>query len=222
MARRLAHALRTPVGVVDGVLSELGRSDAIVTDPTLDSFATLGRRSLRQLLEVATRLDWVARSERVASEAVMALSWPEVLQRAVEDRTQGRRERERKRLTLVIADDVGQGRGHREPAERSVFELVDNALRHAATLVEVIADVDGPWLRVRVADDGPGLPHADATVFGPPQGSGPRLGIGLWLVDHLAKAMQGNVVVDRTGPGGTVMCLRVPLMADPVEHASAQ
>lgn len=221
LARRLAHALRTPVGVADGVLSELGSSDIVTADPTLASFTVLGRRSLSQLLELARRLDWVARSERVATEAVMPVSWPEVLRRAALEHTQGRRERDRKRLTLVIADDVGEGRGHREPSERAVLELVDNALRHATTVIEVIADVEDQWLRVRVADDGPGLPEGGPGVFELPRGPGPRLGIGLWLVERLARAMQGSVNVDRTGPGGTVMCLRLPLtMAEPAVDGS--
>lgn len=213
MARRLAHALRTPVGVVDGVLAEIGSAPAITADPTLASFATLGRRSMRQLLEIAERLDWVARAERVAHEPTVTLSWPELLHRAVEEGTEGRRERERKRISLVTGEELGEGRAHREASERAIFELADNALRHARTVVEVIADVEDDMLRVRVADDGPGLPKGAAGAFAPPQEPGPRMGIGLWLVERLAHAMRGRVAVDRTGPSGTVMALHLPLQA---------
>lgn len=213
MARRLAHALRTPVGVVDGVLGEIAGAPSVAADPTLVSFASLGRRSMRQILELAERLDWVGRMERIPHEPVVDLSWPEVMDRCVEQHTKGRRDRDKKRVSLVVADDLAGGRVHRDASERCVMELVDNALRHARTVMEVIADVDGDCLRVRVADDGPGLPSGGREPFAPPQEAGPRLGIGLWLVDQIARRLDGSVSVDRTGPGGTVMCLRLPLRA---------
>jgi two-component system sensor histidine kinase KdpD len=211
MARRLAHALRTPAGVIDGVLAEIGASPGVVSDPTMARFAVLGRRSVRQLVELAERLAWAGRVQRVGEEPVVVVRWPELLRRCVEVHCIERIERNRKQLDVHIADAVGDGRACREAIERALAELLDNAVRHARTTVQVTADVDGEQLRVRIADDGPGLPRGGLEAFAPPQELAPRVGFGLWLVEQIAIGLHGSVGVERTGDDGTVMCLRIPL-----------
>lgn len=211
MARRLAHALRTPVGVVDGVLAEIGASPSAASDPSVAKFAALGRRSVRQLVDLAERLDWAGRVQRVAEEPLVVVQWPDVIRRCVEVRCIERQERSRKPVDLRIGEGVGEGRARREASERALAELLDNAVRHARTAVRVTADVDGETLVLRVADDGSGLPAGGVDAFAPPQQAGPRVGFGLWLVERLATALQGSVGVERTGDEGTVMCLRLPL-----------
>jgi signal transduction histidine kinase len=211
MARRLAHALRTPIGVIDGVLSEIAASPSVASDPSVLRFAALGRRSVRQLVELAERLDWAGRVQRVGEEPAVVVDWPDVIRRCVVARSSDQRERGKKQIDVDIAEHVGAGRARREGCERALVELLDNAIRHARTTVQVIADVDGEQLRVRVIDDGPGLPEGGHAPFAPPQQPGPRVGFGLWLVERLAAALQGSVSVERTGEQGTVMCLRVPL-----------
>jgi signal transduction histidine kinase len=211
LARRLAHALRTPIGVIDGVLSEISASPSVTSDPSVLRFAALGRRSVRQLVELAERLDWAGRFHRVGEEAAVVLDWPDVIRRCVVARSGDQRERGKKQIDVVIAEEVGAGRARREASERALIELLDNAIRNARTTVQVIADADGACLRLRVIDDGPGLPEGGAAAFAPPQQPGPRVGFGLWLAQNLATALHGSVSVERTGEQGTVMCLRLPL-----------
>lgn len=213
MARRLAHALRTPVGVIDGVLAEIGASPGVADDPGLARFAALGRRSVRQLVELAERFDWAGRVQRASEEPSVALHWPDLIRRCVEVRCIERQERGRKQVDVDIAETVGNGRSRREASERALAELLDNAVRHARTTVRVTADVDGDLLRLRIADNGPGLPGGGLDPFAPPQQPGPRVGFGLWLVERLATSLHGTVGVDRTGDDGTVMCLRIPIDA---------
>lgn len=211
MARRLAHALRTPVGVIDGVLAEVGASPSVASDPGVARFAALGRRSVRQLVDLADRLDWAGRAQRIEEEPMVVVRWPDVIRRCVEVRCIERIERGRKQVDVQVDDAVSDGWARREASERALAELLDNAARHARTTVQVTADVDGEQLRVRIADDGVGLPRAGIDAFAPPQQQGPRVGFGLWLVERLAAALHGSVGVERTGEDGTVMCLRIPL-----------
>jgi signal transduction histidine kinase len=213
LARRLAHALRSPVGVVDGVLAEIGASPSVASDPSVARFAALGRRSVRQLVDLAERLDWAGRVQRVAEEPAVVVQWPDVIRRCVEARCIERQERSRKQVDMSIDEAVGEGRTRREASERALAELLDNAVRLARTTVRVTADLEGELLRVRIGDDGPGLPNAGVDVFEPPQQPGPRVGFGLWLVERLAAALQGTVGVERTGDEGTVMALRIPIFA---------
>jgi signal transduction histidine kinase len=46
-----------------------------------------------------------------------------------------------------------------EDVRRIVRNLVGNATMHAATRVGLSVMVDGPWARLDVVDDGPGIPH---------------------------------------------------------------
>jgi len=211
MARRLAHALRTPVGVIDGVLAEIGASPGVASDAGLARFAALGRRSVRQLVDMAERFDWAGRVQRDAEEPTVVVQWPDVIRRCVEVRCIERQERGRKHVDVRIADAVGEGRARREATERALAELLDNAVRHARTTVEVTADVEGEHLRVRIVDDGPGLPGGGVAPFAPPQQPGPRVGFGLWLVERIAATLHGSVGVERTGDEGTVMVLRIPV-----------
>ena len=213
MARRLAHALRTPIGVVDGVLSEIGTSPSVSSDPSVARFAALGRRSVRQLVDLAERLDWAGRVQRVGEEATAVVQWPDLIRRCVESRCVERQERSRKQVDVTIDDAVGEGRARRDASERALAELLDNAVRHARTAVRVTADVDGQHLRVRIVDDGTGMPNGGVDAFAPPQQPGPRVGFGLWLVERLAEALQGSVGVERTGDDGTVLALRIPIDA---------
>lgn len=213
MARRLAHALRSGVVAIDGALAEISAAPSVASDPALIGYASLGRRSVRQLVDLAEHFDWAGRVQRVATEQTKVLQWPEVIRRCVEVRCVERQERSRKRIDVSIAEGLGEGRANREACERALAELLDNAVRHARTTVRITADVDGEHLRVRIGDDGPGLPNGGVDPFAPPQAIGPRMGFGLWLVEQLAGVLQGSVGVERTGEDGTVMCLRIPVSA---------
>jgi signal transduction histidine kinase len=204
------------MSVVDGALAEIGTSPAAASDPTVARYAVLGRRSVRQLVELAERLDWAGRVQHMAQEPerpAAVVQWPELIRRCIEVRCVERQERNRKKVEVSIDEAVGEGRTRRDASEQALAELLDNAVRYARTTVRVAADVDGEFLRVRVGDDGPGLPDGGADVFSPPQKLGSRVGFGLWLVERIATGLQGSVGVERTGDQGTVMVLRIPVSA---------
>lgn len=219
MARRLAHALRSPLWVIGSSLDEIRASPDVASQARIVDCAALGRRSTRELEELANRFDWVGRVQSSAESRAkwedVVLEWPEVIRRCVEVRCVERRERSRKKLAVdvSIAETVGKGRVQHEACERALAELLDNAACHARAAIRVTADVDGEQLRVRIGDDGPGLPNGGVDAFAPPQTMGPRMGIGLWLVERIAAALQGSVGVEHTGEDGTVMCLRLPVFA---------
>jgi signal transduction histidine kinase len=83
---------------------------------------------------------------------------------------------------------------------RAVGALVDNALRHAEHEVSVVVEPQGPaTVRVRVSDDGPGIPPEQAhRLFdrfyrGADDGRG--FGLGLALVRDVVDNHGGTVVV---------------------------
>lgn len=86
-------------------------------------------------------------------------------------------------------------------AYRIAVEAVTNARRHAngATRCTVSLQADGRWLRVAVADDGPGLaPDAPA-------------GVGLASMRERAREIGGALTVAAVPGGGTMVVATLPL-----------
>lgn len=105
---------------------------------------------------------------------------------------------------------------------RAVTALVDNALDHAASAVEVTVGAHGDHAAVGVQDDGPGLPEDAGDVFARfasrrPAGDGPRrhYGLGLALVAEVAAQHDGAVGAGPRpdGRSGTLLTLRLPVRA---------
>ncbi|MFP4631822.1 MAG: ATP-binding protein [Halobacteriales archaeon] len=100
----------------------------------------------------------------------------------------------------------------------SVFRnLLTNAVVHSdreSPHVEVSVEVTGDSVRVRVADDGPGVPDDRKTaVFGRGEKGvdSPGTGVGLYLVDRLVDSYGGDVWIEDNEPRGAVFVVELPL-----------
>jgi PAS domain S-box-containing protein len=95
----------------------------------------------------------------------------------------------------------------------AVAELADNA---AKSTPDATVDIEGSrpreeWIEIRVADDGPGLPEAEATVLetGEETPLTHGQGLGLWMVRTIVTQAGGDVSAEVTADG-TEVRLRVP------------
>ena len=98
----------------------------------------------------------------------------------------------------------------------SVFtNLLNNAVQHndrERPTVSITAETDEGTVRVRVADDGPGIPDGrKERVFGRNQGGLDSVGtgIGLYLVDSLVAKFGGDVWVEDNQPRGAVLVVEL-------------
>lgn len=96
--------------------------------------------------------------------------------------------------------------------EQAVANLVENALRHGATPVDLTATHKGGFIELHVRDSGAGfdrehLEHAFTPVGG---GRASGFGLGLLIVATIARAHGGSVGAANTGFGADVW-LSVPL-----------
>ncbi|HKX44877.1 MAG TPA: HAMP domain-containing sensor histidine kinase [Burkholderiaceae bacterium] len=114
--------------------------------------------------------------------------------------------------------------------ERAIANLVDNALKFcpAGSAITLSARVDtddggARWVRVQVADTGPGIPSADLPHLfdrfyqsrqsvAPATGEGGK-GLGLAIVKRIAELHGGDVGVSSTPGLGTDVVLSVPAAA---------
>ncbi|HEY9474209.1 MAG TPA: ATP-binding protein [Mycobacteriales bacterium] len=113
--------------------------------------------------------------------------------------------------------------GDPDGLRRVLANLVDNAVRHAASTVTVLVGPENPvWTVVTVCDDGPGIPEADRDrVFdrftrlddGRSRQAG-GAGLGLAIVRDMVRAHGGTVTLADAGPGLRAV-LRLPAARPP-------
>ena len=98
--------------------------------------------------------------------------------------------------------------------EQVLHNLVDNALRHGAGTVTVVLRGTETGAEVIVADEGEGVPEANATrvfaKFWRGAGRGNGTGLGLYIAKALVDAHGGTISVGRAPGGGAEFRFSVP------------
>lgn len=121
----------------------------------------------------------------------------------------------------VTADSAGGPvmiRAEPDSVQRVLINLLDNAVRHAESAVELSCVTAGDSVVITVADDGPGVPVADRgrifDRFVRLDDSRDRdlggTGLGLSIVAELVAAHRGEVNLSDTDPHGLTVRVRLP------------
>lgn len=95
---------------------------------------------------------------------------------------------------------------------RVLVNLMKNAAEAGAKTIMLLTERDGPLTHLRVSDDGPGLPlRVQDQLFKPFTSSGRYggTGLGLAIARDLIRAHGGDLVLEQTGPRGTVFCMEL-------------
>ena len=120
----------------------------------------------------------------------------------------------------VDASGVSAGRvwGNVSELTSVVRNLVDNAARHAVGRVAVSVRDEGPWVVLRVADDGTGVPAADreriferfARLEEGRTRDGGGAGLGLALSRRIVEQHGGRIHVEDGPTGGALFVVSLP------------
>ena len=197
LVSRLGHELRTPVTVILGMAQTLGHPSA--TEPE--------RMEMRErLIARAQDLARLVGRFEAAMEAGMT-EWADVVD--VARSVAGDHDR------VIVDAPVAplMASLNRQAARRIMEELVENALAFSAqdTDVTIRVSLRGSSAEVRVSDRGGGIdPELAERMFSPmEQGEGLNTrthqgaGLGLALARMSARAMDGDVTLERTGAEGS-------------------
>ncbi|WP_344108642.1 HAMP domain-containing sensor histidine kinase [Kribbella alba] len=142
----------------------------------------------------------------------------------LDDLVQAERTRLRAEPGLTVGGRVQavQVRGDRHQLGQALRNLVDNAVRHTTSRVDLDVRPDGRYAVIEVADDGPGVPadmrervfdrfvRLDDSRARSAGGSG----LGLAIVREVITAHGGTVTVEDTTTGGAVFRIRLPIASD--------
>ncbi len=126
----------------------------------------------------------------------------------------------RKRLMLDLPEEGVEVIGDPDLLSATLYHLVENALLYTKGQVEISVEKDSEQLIYMVRDEGPGL-NADQQkmlfekfVRGVDDSSEiPGIGIGLTIVDLIAKRLDGSVKIESGAGFFSTFAFRVPLSA---------
>jgi signal transduction histidine kinase len=205
----IAHDLRTPLFTLRGSLEAIERG--------IGDDAALSRAQAKadHLDRLVGDLFSYARAEYAAgAHAAAPLDVAELARRAAESADPGP-------IALALrADGPAPHVGDPIALERALTNVVENAVRHARTRVDmVVRRVDGAGtIVVEVADDGPGfapedLPHVFEPLFRGDRArkaNGGGAGLGLAIARRLARAHGGEITAENRPEGGARVTVTLP------------
>jgi two-component system OmpR family sensor kinase len=188
LPRRVAHAIRTPMGVVGGVLEQLRET----ANPVLDR-SRLIELGLAQIARIADRLGLLAAIERGLEPRRAGSDLGQLVEAAIADIAKARR---RKGVEIEFQRREGGPTVSCDPAlmRAAIAELVDNAVRFAKSRVRV--EIDPGGASVSVVNDGP---QVDVSGISGISGERPvpadraGLGIGLWMAGRILASHGGSI-----------------------------
>jgi signal transduction histidine kinase len=126
---------------------------------------------------------------------------------------------ERRAVTLeCAADDLPPATWDGEAVRQALVNLVENAIRHGREggHVMVRGAADRSTVRLSVRDDGPGISRHDRRSvfdrFVRGRTAGPGTGLGLYLVEQVARAHGGRVDLETEEGRGSTFTLVLPIV----------
>jgi signal transduction histidine kinase len=198
----LAHALKTPLSVMlaeaerhPGPLAEVVDRQAETMRSQVDHHLRRARaaarsQSLRERTLVAPVLEELAHAlERIFRDQKVEIDWR--------------------------APDQLYFQGERQDLLEIIGNVLENACKYGGGRIRAVAEAEsGERFSLVVEDDGPGLPaarHGEVFKRGARlDESAPGSGLGLSIVDELARAYGGSVTLGESAAGGLRVTLELP------------
>jgi signal transduction histidine kinase len=207
------HELRTPLALLRAEL-DYALHYAEGEDELRHALKTASAETDR-LSQLASDLLLIASSEQGGLPLRTELLQASEVMESVRARFAWRAESEGRRLMLDVPAKL-ELRGDRIRLEQALGNLLDNSLRHGAGTVTLSAAASNGTIALRVRDEGNGFPpELIARAFqrfsrGQDARSGAGAGLGLSIVETIAKAHRGEAVATNSADGGADVAIRLP------------
>jgi len=223
----VTHELRTPLTTFR-LYSEMLADDMVPDEETRREYLSTLRSEAERLCHLVDNVLVFARVE----EGRLRARREEARVGDILERCAQRLENRARRSNMELVLDGGAGelcivRVDAEAIEQILFNLVDNSCKYAAGAddrrIHVTTADAGSFVEVHVSDHGPGVsPEDEKRIFEPfhraeihAAGPAPGVGLGLALSRRLARAMGGDLQLDRSHPHGAAFVLSLPVIGPP-------
>ena len=209
----VGHDLRTPLAGIKASVSTLRQTDVTWSAQERDDLLAAIEESADRLDAIVENLLDASRLEAGAlSVQAVPVALDEVIAAALLA-VPGAREV----VTVDVPEDLPLVKADPGLLERVFANLLENAVRHGGGgPVEVTATASEMSARIKVLDNGPGVPKARRELLFEPfqrfgQGTPRGAGLGLTVARGFTEAMDGVLIADGSEGGGLIMRLRLPL-----------
>jgi two-component system phosphate regulon sensor histidine kinase PhoR len=218
----VSHELRTPLSIIHGYLETL-LDGAIDDRPAALRFLQImwkHNQRLNLLIEDLLSLSQLE-TRQAAGLRFERVQLRPCLEKVIE-RLEPLIAEKKAAVRLDLPEEFPAIEMDADRIDQAVFNLLENALKHGAAErpeIRVTAEFDADEARIAVADNGPGIPHADqphiferfyrvhknrARAVG-------GTGLGLSIVKHIAQAHGGQAAVESQPGRGATFRLRLPI-----------
>ncbi len=203
----ISHDLRTPLAVITGASSTLAEHGATLDEPTRLRLARSVEAKAREMSDLVSNVLDLMRFE--SGKIDLRRDW-QTLDDLVGTALHETAERLATHPVEVrLAHDLPPVHVDATLVVQVFANLLDNVAKYTppGTRVLIVATPDGDFLRVRVDDEGPGLPPGDpARLFekfqrGAEEGTVVGVGLGLAICRAIIRAHGGDIDA-RSRPGG--------------------
>lgn len=216
-----SHELRTPITAIRG-FAELHRQGAVTGEEKTKELIGRIENESKRMGSLVEDLLLLARLDQAREMKSDPVSLTQIVSDAVASaRAAGQNH-------IVNFDALGEeiyALGDKDRIHQVVANLLANARTHtpAGTVIDVSIKQDIDGVRIRIADNGPGLPKSDQEkIFerfyradkSRVRTDGEGTGLGLSIVDAVMRAHAGQVSVESEIGKGAVFTLFFPLSAE--------
>lgn len=121
------------------------------------------------------------------------------------------------RFVVQLAEDLPEMNLDRQQLKQAMINLVDNAVaavrNHGCISITAAYDPILKWVRIEVADDGPGIADADKIRLFEPNFSTKKagMGLGLTIVNSIVTDHNGKIRVQNNLPKGAKFVIELPV-----------
>lgn len=215
----ISHDLRTPLAAIAGASGTLAEQGALMAESTRQALARSIEVKAREMSELITNVLDLLRFE--VGHVVLRRDW-EMLEDLVGAAVREVGERlSRQRLVIDLPSDLPAVWVDAALIVKVFLNLLDNVAKYTppGTQVWVRAAPEGAWLRIRVEDDGPGLPPGDPERLfekfqrGTGEGTAVGVGLGLAICRAIVQAHGGEIGARNRRGGGAQFEFTLPLNA---------
>jgi two-component system sensor histidine kinase KdpD len=223
----ISHDLRTPLAVIAGAGSTLAEHGASLDEPTRTSLARSVETKAREMSELVSNVLDLMRFE--SGQIALRRDW-----QTLDDLVGAALHAHEERLTQHPIDvrlpaDLPAVHVDASLVVQVLSNLLDNIVKYTppGTRAHITAAIDGPWVRVIVGDEGPGLPVGDpARLFdkfqrGAEEGTVVGVGLGLAICRAIVRAHGGEIEAGRRSGSGARFEFTLPTTEPTTEPIAA-